>query len=69
VKISGVSALPGKAKNAPAASVANPNLMIVFICIVFFRERVLAPTRGKTPAACKTLKKKSVRLESPLKNF
>jgi hypothetical protein len=60
VKISGLSALLGKVENAPTASAANPNLTIVFICIIFFYERVLAPSEGKTPTASKTLKKKSV---------
>ena len=58
MKVSGVSALLGKVENAPTVSAANPNLMIVFICIVFSCERVLAPTQGKTPVACKTLNKK-----------
>jgi len=52
------SALLGKVENAPAASAANPNLMIVFIGMYLFCERGLAPTQGKTPAVRKTLKKK-----------
>jgi hypothetical protein len=29
-----LSALPGKMENAPTASAANPNLIVVFICII-----------------------------------
>jgi hypothetical protein len=42
-----VSALLGKIENAPAASAANPNLLIVFIFMVIFGEHVLCPHRLK----------------------
>jgi hypothetical protein len=49
VKLSGVllSALLGKVENAPAANAANPNLIIVFICMMMFGERVLRPRHMK----------------------
>ena len=36
MNVSGVvlSALPGKMENAPTASAANPNSIVVFICII-----------------------------------